>query len=85
MDVIVATRRERDAPRSGDLLDLALNTADRATGKRLSDQNIRNQILTFMVAGQETSAGVMAFALHFLSTYSDVVERIRVHATGNRP
>jgi unspecific monooxygenase len=77
VDDIVATRRERDAPGSGDLLDLMLSTANPATGERLSDQNIRNQILTFLVAGQETSAGVMAFALHFLSTHPDVVERIR--------
>ncbi|MGN7135180.1 cytochrome P450 [Rhodococcoides corynebacterioides] len=85
VDDIVATRREHDAPGSGDLLDLMLSTADPATGERLSDQNIRNQILTFLVAGQETSAGVMAFALHFLSTHPDVVERIRAELSSVCP
>ncbi|KQU47554.1 hypothetical protein ASH03_21910 [Rhodococcus sp. Leaf258] len=85
VDDIVATRRERDAPGSGDLLDLMLSTVDPATGERLSDQNIRNQILTFLVAGQETSAGVMAFALHFLSTHPHVVERIRAELSAVCP
>ncbi len=85
VDDIVVTRRGGEAPRSGDLLDLMLSTADPATGERLPDQNIRNQILTFLVAGQETSAGVMAFALHFLSTHPDVVKRVRAELTAVCP
>ena len=77
VDSIVRARRVDSTARRGDLLDLMLSTADPATGERLTDENIRNQILTFLVAGQETSAGVLAFALHFLSLRPDLVERMR--------
>lgn len=77
VDDIVRARRVDSTARRGDILDLMLSTADPATGERLTDANIRNQILTFLVAGQETSAGVLAFAMHFLSLRPDVVERIR--------
>ncbi|GGG03719.1 cytochrome P450 [Rhodococcoides trifolii] len=78
IDDIVATRKSavHDSDRR-DLLDLMLDTTDPATGQRLSDQNIRDQILTFLLAGQETSAGVLAFALHYLSTRPEVADRVR--------
>ncbi|MFC8178744.1 cytochrome P450 [Rhodococcus sp. NPDC057297] len=75
VDDIVASRQSSSG--GGDLLDLMLSSVDPVTGEPLSSENIRNQILTFLVAGQETSAGVMAFALHFLSTHSDVVDKVR--------
>ncbi|MGU3433974.1 cytochrome P450 [Actinomycetes bacterium M1A6_2h] len=89
IDDIVATRKS--APHTGehrDLLDLMLDTVDPSTGERLSDENIRHQILTFLLAGQETSAGVLAFALHYFSTRPDVVERVRAEiedVTGSGP
>lgn len=78
IDDIVAARRAGRTQSSGtDLLDLMLHSTDPETGDSLCDANIRNQILTFLVAGQETSAGVMAFALHFLSQHPDVADKVR--------
>ncbi|GGG01485.1 cytochrome P450 [Rhodococcoides trifolii] len=78
VDDIVARRREQ-GPRTGrrDLLDLMLETSDPETGRSLSTENIRNQILTFLAAGQETSAGVMAFALHYLSQHPEIADKAR--------
>jgi cytochrome P450 len=76
-DIVAQRRAAKTAGAEGDLLDLMLHSVDPETGESLSDENIRNQILTFLVAGQETSAGVMAFALHFLSTHPDVAEKVR--------
>ncbi|NIL77355.1 cytochrome P450 [Rhodococcus sp. B10] len=78
VDDIVATRRAEPARSGGgDLLDLMLTSRNPETNEPLSDENIRNQILTFLVAGQETSAGVMSFALHFLSTHPEVADKVR--------
>jgi len=43
-----------------------LDAADPVTGERLTDENIRNQVLTFLIAGHETTSGTLAFALHLL-------------------
>lgn len=60
-----------------DMLDIMLHAADPDTGEMLDDNNIGNQILTFLVAGSETSANAIAFALHYLSTNPAVAAQVR--------
>ncbi len=43
----------------------------------MSNQSIRNQVLTFLIAGHETTAGLLSFALHYLSLNTEIVERAR--------
>ncbi|WP_433425247.1 bifunctional cytochrome P450/NADPH--P450 reductase [Microtetraspora malaysiensis] len=62
--------RERRAAGAGtgetDLLGLMLQAADPRTGERLSDANIRDQVLTFLIAGHETTSGLLSFAIYNL-------------------
>jgi unspecific monooxygenase len=71
--------RRNAGPRTGpaDMLDYMLNTADPATGESLDDANITNQILTLLVAGSETSANAISFALHYLATNPDIAATAR--------
>ncbi len=66
--------RRNAGPHTGprDMLDYMLNTADPATGATLDDANITNQILTLLVAGSETSANAIGFALHYLANHPDI-------------
>ncbi|RDH75377.1 cytochrome P450 [Mycolicibacterium moriokaense] len=66
--------RRNAGPHTGpaDMLDHMLNTADPATGATLDDANITNQILTLLVAGSETSANAIGFALHYLANNPDI-------------
>lgn len=77
VDAVIATRQRAGAGLHDDLLERMLTAADPETGERLDAQNIRHQILTFLAAGQETSAGVMAFALHYLSLHPEIADRAR--------
>ncbi|MFF5475836.1 cytochrome P450 [Streptomyces sp. NPDC012935] len=61
----------------GDLLDRMLETSHPETGERLSAQNVRRQVITFLVAGHETTSGALSFALHYLSRHPDVAARAR--------
>ena len=54
-----------------------LTTDDPETGERLDPVNVRNQILTFLVAGHETSASALSFALYFLATHPDEAAKAR--------
>ncbi|MGX2993794.1 cytochrome P450 [Streptomyces sp. JNUCC 64] len=49
-----------------DLLSLMLLAKDKETGEPLDDTNIRYQLLTFLIAGHETTSGALSFALHYL-------------------
>jgi cytochrome P450 len=37
------------------------------TDRHLDPINIRNQVITFMIAGHETTSGALAFALYYLT------------------
>lgn len=77
VDDVIDKRRQDDAARHDDLLDLMLHTPDPETGELLDRVNIRHQVLTFLVAGNETTAGTLAFALYFLATHPQVSQRAR--------
>lgn len=77
VDEVIAARRHGQSPRQDDLLQRMLEHPDPQTGELLTDQSIRNQVLTFLVAGHETTAGLLSFALHYLSLHPEMVERAR--------
>lgn len=66
LDDIIAERRS-GGTQEPDLLGIMLDTPHPETGARLDDLNIRHQILTFLVAGHETTSGALSFALYYLS------------------
>ncbi len=49
-----------------DLLNVMLNGVDLVTGEKLSDENIRFQMVTFLIAGHETTSGLLSFATYLL-------------------
>lgn len=78
VDGVIAQRRAQ--PPSAwpqDLLSLMLTEVDPKTGARLSDENIRFQVLTFLVAGHETTAGLLSFTLHQLAVNAGLLARVR--------
>ncbi|MDN3026880.1 cytochrome P450 [Streptomyces sp. S.PB5] len=75
VDDLVQERRGTSG--DGDLLDRMLETAHPETGERLSSENVRRQVITFLVAGHETTSGALSFALHYLSRHPEVAARAR--------
>ncbi|MFE7929746.1 cytochrome P450 [Streptomyces sp. NPDC057456] len=76
VDELVRARRDGGGG-DGDLLDRMLDTAHPTTGERLSAQNVRRQVVTFLVAGHETTSGALSFALHYLSLNPRIAARAR--------
>ncbi|AOS62030.1 bifunctional cytochrome P450/NADPH--P450 reductase [Actinoalloteichus hymeniacidonis] len=77
-DDIVATRNGLPAEdQPDDLLQRMLTAADPLTGEKLSEENIRHQLVTFLVAGHETTSGLLSFATHQLLANPDVLARAR--------
>ena len=60
-DQIVQDRKEHPQPDTKDLLDTMLNGVDKETGKKMTDENIQCQMLTFLVAGHETTSATLSF------------------------
>jgi cytochrome P450 len=72
IDRMIAERRAAGTDR-GDLLStLVLSTEADA----MSDAEIRDQALTLLLAGHETTANALAFALHLLAEHPEVEARV---------
>ena len=76
-DLIAERRRDPGAASKKDLLALMLQGRDPITGDRLSDENIRYQLITFLIAGHETTSGMLSFATYFLCKNPQVLQKAR--------
>ncbi len=74
VDTMVSERR-LTGERHDDLLDRMLYEAHPETGLTLDDTNIRQQVLTFLVAGHETTSGALSFLLYYLSRNPEVLAK----------
>ncbi|MFT4298077.1 MAG: cytochrome P450 [Aeromicrobium sp.] len=79
VDDIIA-RRRAEPPSDHDLLGIMLEAEHPQTGERLGDTNIRHQILTFLVAGHETTSGALSFTLYYLSRHPELLARAQAEA-----
>lgn len=71
----IMTQRQRTPHEGKDLLNLMLNAQDPLTGKKLDQTNIRHQIMTFLIAGHETTSGMLSFALYFLLQHPEILNQ----------
>jgi len=60
-----------------DLLDMLLDATDDHTDAPLNERQIRDEIVTMLIAGHETVASAMTWTLYLLAKYSHVTESLR--------
>ena len=58
-----------------DLLGAMLTGVDKASGEQLDDVNIRYQINTFLIAGHETTSGLLSYAIYAMLKNPDVLRK----------
>ncbi|MGX5575712.1 bifunctional cytochrome P450/NADPH--P450 reductase [Bacillus toyonensis] len=80
VDKIIADRKI-SGEQGDDLLAHMLNGKDPETGEVLDDENIRYQMITFLIAGHETTSGLLSFALYFLVKNPHILHKATEEAT----
>src|SRR4051794_16689281 len=77
VDEIIAERRGNAAAAEGkkDMLGAMMTGVDRATGEQLDDVNIRYQINTFLIAGHETTSGLLSCTIYALLKHPEVLKK----------
>jgi cytochrome P450/NADPH-cytochrome P450 reductase len=77
VDEIVAERRKNAeaAEAKKDMLGAMMTGVDRSTGEQLDDVNIRYQINTFLIAGHETTSGLLSCTLYALLKHPQVLKK----------
>jgi len=66
----IIDRRSRESGR--DLISLLLAARDPETGAPMSQQDVSDQILIFLLAGHETTSTALTFTMHLLGRHPDV-------------
>ncbi|MGY3360623.1 cytochrome P450 [Bradyrhizobium sp. GM0.4] len=77
VDEIIAERRKGGEATDDkkDMLAAMMTGVDRSTGEQLDDVNIRYQINTFLIAGHETTSGLLSCALYALLKHPDILKK----------
>jgi cytochrome P450 len=65
---LIAERR-RDGADRGDLLSMLLAARDEDTGEGLTDRQLRDEVMTLLLAGHETTAMALSWTFYLLSLH----------------
>jgi cytochrome P450 len=91
LDAIVQStieeRRHRGSDAS-DLLGMLMAIRDDETNETMTDRQLRDELVTIVLAGHETTANALTWALYLLGKHPDVERRLSAevaHVLGDRP
>ncbi|MBS2017005.1 MAG: cytochrome P450, partial [Deltaproteobacteria bacterium] len=80
---LIAERRARaGGSRSfgDDLLGILMEATEEGTESGMDDQQLRDELITMVLAGHETTANLMAWTFHLLSKHPEIERRVREEA-----
>jgi hypothetical protein len=90
IDALIAAeiqeRRNHPDPSRQDVLSLLLSARDEA-GQPMGDQELRDQLITLLLLGHETTANALAWAFYWIHQIPPTLERLQqeLDAMGNDP
>jgi cytochrome P450 len=73
---IIRERRDNPDTSSGDILSALLRAVDKDTGEAMSDQQLRDEIVTLLFSGFDTTSRTLTWVFHALSKNPDVEARL---------
>jgi cytochrome P450 len=76
---IIAERR-RTGTKEDDLLTMLMEVEDADTAERMTDKQLRDEVITIFLAGHETTANAMSFAMYLMAKNPEAARRIGAEA-----
>lgn len=78
---LIRERRRSSPTQSRDLLALLLEASDDETGERMSNAHVRDNVLSLLMAGYETTATAISTALSFLAYHPEADQKLQEEVT----
>ncbi|WP_329316588.1 cytochrome P450 [Streptomyces sp. NBC_01262] len=88
IDQVISTARAQEEYDEPDLLSMLLAARDADTGESLTDEEVRDELVTIFLAGAETVATILSWAFHEIAHDREVEERLLAEidtVVGDRP
>jgi enediyne biosynthesis protein E7 len=76
VEQIIRERRRR-LETHGDLLEMLLEARDEETGEGMTDQQVRDEVLTLLLAGHETTANALSWTFFLLAQHPHIEARLQ--------
>ncbi|KAF4437554.1 putative bifunctional P-450:NADPH-P450 reductase [Fusarium austroafricanum] len=73
----IIEERRQNPVEGTDLLNAMISGKDSKTGKGMSDDSIIENLITFLIAGHETTSGLLSFAFYYLLENPHTLEKAR--------
>jgi cytochrome P450 len=70
-------QRRAEGTTHGDLLDMLLEARDADNGESMSNQQLRDEVLTIFAAGHETTANTLSWAWYMLAQHPEIMARLQ--------
>ncbi len=81
--------RRRGGPPQNDVLDLLLAAQDEESGVGMSDEQLKDEAITLLTGGHETTGAVLAWAWYLLAQHPDAQrdlhDQVSAHLRGREP
>jgi cytochrome P450 len=77
---VIRLRRADGGEGKADVLSLMLRAKDEETGRGMSDEELRDEVTTFLIAGHESTASGLAWTTWLLATHPGAEARVRAEA-----
>jgi len=78
-------RRRRTGERGADALSLLLDARDSEDGSRLSDRHVRDEVMTLLFAGHDTTTATVSFLLRELARAPEWADRVAAEQSAASP
>ncbi|MFP3991372.1 cytochrome P450 [Streptomyces sp. E11-3] len=88
IDEVIASTRKAGKTGSPDLLSVLLEARDADTGESLTDDEVRDELVTILFAGTETTASTLSWAFHELAHHPEAERELLAEideVVGTRP
>jgi cytochrome P450 len=69
--------RQKSGKKKADLLQMLMDVEDADTGEKMTDLQLRDELITLFSAGHETSANSLGWTFYMLAQHPEIVEKIR--------
>lgn len=73
----IIDRRKISGGDENNLISMLINATDLDTGEKMSDQQLRDELITIYVAGHETSAYALSWTFYELMKHPEMVQKIK--------